>query len=353
MEVITTHVNADFDCLGAMVAAARLYPGCLISFPGSQEKVVRDFLDRHPGDFPPVTRAKEIDLGRIDRLIIVDCQHANRIGRFNEIIGRPGLEVHIYDHHPVTERSIRPTGGVIRPCGSSSAILAGLLMERGQALTPEEATLVMLGIYEDTGRLLFPSTTRDDLLAAAWLLGQGARLNTVSDFLSQGLTSQQVALLNLLLKTLKSTVVNGVTVSIAHASSDTYVGDIAALAHMMRDMENLDALFLVVAMENRVYLVARSRVAEVNVGEILRRFHGGGHATAASATVRDLALKQVLERLEEVLRVVVSPRVCARDLMSSPVKTMPSGVTIAAARELLTRYNCNAMPVMDGARMIG
>jgi tRNA nucleotidyltransferase (CCA-adding enzyme) len=353
MDVITTHVNADFDCLGAMVAAARLYPDALISFPGSQEKVVRDFLERHPEYFPAVTRAKDIDLTLVTRLIVVDCQHVNRIGRFGEIIGRPGLEIHIYDHHPVTEGSLLPNGGVIRACGSSATILAGLLMDHGLPLTPEEATLVMLGIYEDTGRLLFPSTTADDFRAAAWLLGQGARLNIVSDFLSQGLNAQQVELLNVLLKSLKSTVINGVAVSIAHATCDSYIGDIAALAHMMRDMENLDALFLVVAMENRVYLVARSRVPEVNVGEILRRFHGGGHATAASAAVRYLSLKQVLERLEELLRVVVSPRVCARDLMSSPVKTMPSGITIIEARELLTRYNCNAMPVMAGEQMIG
>ncbi len=353
MDVITTHVNADFDCLGAMTATARLYPGAVISFPGSQEKGVRDFLEHHPDHFPPVTRPKDIDLAQVSRLIIVDCQQASRIGRFAEIIGRPGLDVHIYDHHPVTEHSIRPTGGITRPCGSSSTLLTEILMDHGLVLTPEEATLVMLGIYEDTGRLLFPSTTADDFRAAAWLLALGARLNIVADSLTQGLTTQQVELLNSLLKTLKSTVVNGVTVSIAHASCDSYVGDIAALAHMMRDMENLDALFLVVAMENRVYLVARSRVAEVNAGEILRRFHGGGHATAASATVRDQPLKQVLERLEELLRVVVSPRVCARDIMSSPVKTMRSGVTMAEARELLTRYNCNAMPVMDGERMVG
>ncbi len=353
MDVITTHVNADFDCLGAMVAAARLYPGAALAFPGSQEKAVRDFLERHPDHFPPVTRPKDLDLTLVTRLIVVDCQHAGRIGRFAEILGRPGLEVHIYDHHPVTERSIRPTGGIIRACGSTSTILANVLMDHGMTLTPEEATLVMLGIYEDTGRLLFPSTTADDFHAASWLLGRGARLNIVSDFLAQGLNARQVELLNVLLKSLKSTVVNGVTVSIAHAACDSYVGDIAALAHMMRDMENLDALFLVVAMESRVYLVARSRVPEVNVGEILRRFHGGGHATAASAVVRDLSLKQALERLEELLRVVVSPRVCARDIMSSPVKTMPSGVTIAEARELLTRYNCNAMPVMAGERMIG
>ena len=26
MDVITTHINADFDCLGSMIAAKRLYP---------------------------------------------------------------------------------------------------------------------------------------------------------------------------------------------------------------------------------------------------------------------------------------------------------------------------------------
>lgn len=353
MDLITTHMNSDFDCLGAMVAAARLYPDAILSFPGSQEKALREFIVRHPEYLPSLTRAKDIDLDGVTRLIIVDCQHVNRIGRFAGILERPGLQIHIYDHHPSTERSIKPTGGVIRPCGSSSTILAGLLMEHGLDLTPEEATLVMLGIYEDTGRLLFPSTTKEDLLAAAWLLGLGGRLNIVSDFVSQELTTQQVELLNMLLKTLKTTVINGVNVSIAHASSESYIGDIAGLAHMMRDMENLDALFLVVAMENRVYLVARSRVPEVNVGEILQHFNGGGHATAASGAMRDISLKQVLEQLEALLRVMVSPQILASDIMSAPVKTMPADITIAEARELLTRYNCNAMPVMQEERMIG
>ncbi len=353
MDVITTHTNADFDCLGAMVAAARLYPGALISFPGSQEKAVRDFLAVRPEYLTSVVRARDIDLDAITRLIIVDCQHGGRIGRFASLLERPGIEIHIYDHHPITEQSIRPTGGMICPSGSSSTILAGLLMEQATELTPEEATLIMLGIHEDTGRLLFASTTRDDYRVAAWLMERGARVNVVADALSQELSSQQMGLLKLLLATLKTTAINGVNISIAHAASDRYVGDIAALVHLMRDMENLDTLFVVVEMENRVYLVARSRILEVNVGDILRRFHGGGHATAASAVVRDQPLPQVLRRLEEHLRVEVSPRVCAGDIMSAPVKTMPDDVTIAAARDLLTRYNCNAMPVMSADRMIG
>ena len=114
MDVITTHINADFDCLGAMAAAARLYPGALISFPGSQEKGVRDFVARHPDFLPAATRARDIDLASISRLIIVDCQQESRIGRFAEILHRPGLELHIYDHHPLLVDSIPATGGAIR-----------------------------------------------------------------------------------------------------------------------------------------------------------------------------------------------------------------------------------------------
>lgn len=353
MDVITTHINADFDCLGAMVAAARLYPGALLSFPGSQEKGVRDFIERHPGYLPQFTRAKEIDLDAISRLIIVDCQHAARIGRFAEILSRPGLEIHIYDHHPVTPENIRPSGGTVTNCGSASTLLGALLIGRDVLLTPEEATLIMLGIHEDTGRLLFASTTTEDYRVAAWLLGQGARLGIVAEALTPELNKAQMGLLRQLLTTLRTTSINGIVVSIAHASCDQYIGDIASLVHLMRDMENLDALFVVVAMEDHIYLVARSHVPEVNAGEIMKRFHGGGHATAASAAVHNQSLQQVLERLDELLRISVSSQVLASDLMSAPVKTVPDSIDIAEARELLTRYNCNAMPVMAGQRMVG
>ncbi len=347
MDVITTHVNADFDCLGAMVAAGKLYPGALMVFAGSQEKSMRDFFLKSTSYVLNFTRLKDLDLSLVTRLIVVDCQHSSRIGRFAEILKKPGVKVYVYDHHPESSGDIKPGGGVIRECGSSTAILTLMLAERGIEVNPIEATLMMLGVYEDTGSLIFPSTTVDDYRAAAWLLSRGANLNTVSDFITQELTAEQVSLLNDLLKSLKSTDLNGVQVSIAHASVDHYIGDIAVLAHMMRDMENLQALFIVVGMGSRVYIVARSRIPEVNVGEILQDFGGGGHATAASATVKELTLLQVLAKLEQTLRDRVNPRRVARDIMSAPVKTLPVTTTIADAGELLTRYNVNAMPVVD------
>jgi len=44
--IITGHANADFDCLAAIIAAGKLYPGATLIFPGSQEKNLRHFF--HP-----------------------------------------------------------------------------------------------------------------------------------------------------------------------------------------------------------------------------------------------------------------------------------------------------------------
>ncbi len=353
MDIITTHINADFDSLGAMVAAEKLYPGALMAFSGSQEKSLRDFFTKTGGYGLPLTRARDLDLSLVTRLIIVDCQHSARIGRFAEIVRRPGLEVLVYDHHTEITGDFIPGGGMIRECGSSTTILVQLLREREIRVSPTEATMMMLGIYEDTGNLTFPSTTVDDYHAAAWLLERGGRLTVVADSISQELTALQISLLNDLLGSLHTVTVNGVDIALAHASVEYYIGDIAVLAHMMRDMENLQSLFLVVDMGNRVYLVGRSRIPEVDAGEILRELGGGGHATAASATVKELTLFQVISRLKELFREKVNPLRTVRELMSAPVKSLPATSTLTEARELLVKYNINAMPVLRDGAMIG
>ncbi|WP_224982156.1 CBS domain-containing protein [Geomonas agri] len=353
MEIITTHVNADFDCIGSMVAAKKLHPDAFLVFSGAQEKGVRDFFQKAPHPEFESLRIKDVDFSAVTRLIVVDCQHSARLAKFGELAQKDGVELLIYDHHPISSGDLKADGGIIRPCGSTTTILATLLMQRGIEVSPAEATLMMLGIHEDTGNLTFPSTTAEDYAVAAWLLERGAQLNEVADSIGRELTVEQVSLLNDLLTSLKTSSLKGVDVSVAHASVDRYIGDIASLAHMIRDMENLQVLFLVVGMQDRVFIVGRSRIPEVRVGEILRELGGGGHATAASATVRGLTLIQVLDQLDAVLKKRVDPIRVARSIMSSPVKTLPPDCTIEEARERLVRYNVSAMPVLSGDQVMG
>ena len=99
MEVITTHTNADFDALASMLAAKKLYPDATLVFSGSQERSLRDFFIHSTLYALEVERMKNIDLQRVKRLILVDTRQMSRIGKFSEIVEKPELDIHIYDHH--------------------------------------------------------------------------------------------------------------------------------------------------------------------------------------------------------------------------------------------------------------
>ena len=260
MEVITTHLNADFDGLASMLAAKKLYPDGVLVFPGSQERNLRDFFVHSTLYALETERIKNIDLQRVTRLILVDTRQISRIGKFSEIIGKPGVEVHIYDHHPPSPDDIRGSLEVIEEVGSNTTLLLRLLQEREIEISPDEATVMMLGIYEDTGNLTFPSAKEDDFKAAGYLVRKGANLNILLNIITKELTAEQVFLLNDLIQSASRYHVHGTEVVIAQAASDRYIGDIAVLAHKLMDMENLDVLFVLVRMEDRVYLIGRSRV---------------------------------------------------------------------------------------------
>ena len=353
MDVITTHVNADFDSLASMLAAKKLYPEAVLVFPGSQEKSLRDFFVQSTFYVFETERMKNLDFKKIQRLILVDTRQPGRIGKFASLVGRPDVKLHIYDHHPPSPEDLRGEVEVIQEVGATITILTEILRQRDIPISPEEATVMAIGLYEDTGSFTFSSTTAKDFETAGFLLAKGANLNTVANLITHELTPDQVSLLNELIQTSTRHAVRGVEVVVAKAASDKYVGDFALLVHKLKDMENINVLFALAQMEDRVYLVARSRIESVNVGEVASAFGGGGHATAASATIRNSTLKEVEEKLLAVLAKQVHPIQRARELMSFPVKTVPVQETIERAREMLTRYNINVLPVMQNGSLTG
>ena len=111
LEVITTHLNADFDAMASMVAAKKLYPEALLVFPGSQERNLRDFFIRSSFYFVDFTRMKQVPLEEIKRLILVDTRQASRIGKFAEVAASGEVDIHIYDHHPDTDEDVHGSRG--------------------------------------------------------------------------------------------------------------------------------------------------------------------------------------------------------------------------------------------------
>ncbi len=351
MDLITSHINADFDSLASMVAAKKLYPEAKIVFAGSQEKKLRDFIEA----FEPIEikRIKDIDLSKITRLIIVDTKNPQRIGQFAELISKPGIGIHIYDHHPFAKGDIRGSLEIIEEVGATATIFSEILKARKLHPSPMEATILCLGIYEETGSLLFPSTTEQDLLAAAYLIKRGANLNIVSSFLRLEMSREELDILNELVQSAKEIVSSGIRIKIAKASRESYLGDAAHLAHRIMDMEDIDALFVLIRMEGKILMVARSRVPELNVADVTREFNGGGHATAAAATVKEESLEIVEERLTRVILDNVKPGKVASDIMTSPVVSINWDSVVKEIETIMTKYGVNVLPVIKNTKYTG
>ncbi len=344
MDIITSHLNADFDSLASMIAAKKLYSDASIVFSGSQERKVRDFIEV----FNPleILRIKDINRTQVKKLIIVDTKQPDRIGTLAELLKDRDIEIHIYDHHPFEEGDIRGNYEKADMVGATATIMTEVLREKKLHPTPMEATILALGIYEETGCLLFPSTTERDLLAVSYLLRRGANLNIVSEYVKIDLRKEELELLSELLGTSQELTVKGIRVILAKASRESYIGDAAILAHKIMDIEDIDAVILILGMEGKTVLVARSRVQELDVSLLLREFGGGGHHAAAAATVKEDSPDLIADRIARMLPEHVRPGKIAADIMTQPVISISWDSPISEAESMMTKYGVNVLPVL-------
>ncbi len=131
MDLITTHINADFDGLASMIAARKLYPGAALVFAGSAERRLLAYLSADLRCLYGFQKLKTLDLTEVTRLIVVDTRQADRLDRLQDCLRNPGLEIHLYDHHPDAPGDLGGTLEVVEQVGSTTAIFARILQERG------------------------------------------------------------------------------------------------------------------------------------------------------------------------------------------------------------------------------
>lgn len=353
MDVITTHINADFDALGSMIAAKKIYPDAQVVFSGGEEKSIRDFFIQSTLYSLDVKTIKDIVLEDVRRLIIVDTRQRERIGRFASIVDSAEVEVHLFDHHPDSQEDIQGDFEIVEKTGACVSIMIKIIRDRAIELTGAEATILQLGIYEDTGSLTFPSTTSDDYQAASYLLEKGATLSTVADIMAQTLTAGQIFVLADLIRNARDYNVMGQRVTVTEASINEYTEELAVAVNRMRETEGLDVVIALIRDEDRIYLIARSQTDAIDVSRIAKHFGGGGHPYAASATIRKMTLIQARETLQASLHSVLRKPRTAVSIMTYPVKTIAFGQSIGEANILFNRYNINVLPVMNSEKING
>ncbi|MCS7282978.1 MAG: CBS domain-containing protein [Anaerolineae bacterium] len=349
MDLILTHENADFDAIASLLAAHRLFPDATPVLPRRINRNVRSFLSLY-GAVLPFVHPDDLPRRSVGRVILVDTQALTTVKGM-----RPDTPVSIIDHHPLS-RELRP-GWTYQgePVGATTTLLVEEIARRGLTLSPVEATLLLLGIYEDTGNLSYMTTTARDARAAAWLLEQGANLSLVGEFLHYPLAPAQQKLYEQLLESVSTHRIGGhaIVVASARAGRD-YEEEISTLAHKLRDLLEPSALFVLVGLNRHVQMVARSSTDDIDVAAVAAHFGGGGHARAAAALVRDRTLEAVRKELLELLPRVVRPAATVRQIMSRGMPQVVSpDTTIAEAAERMRRVGHEGFPVVENGLVVG
>ncbi len=350
MQVITTHTGADFDALASLLVASYLYPDAHLFIPGSAERKVREYLNRE--GFPgKLAKFKDLRNESLKLLVVVDTRLKNRIGRVADLI-RKTTEVHLYDHHPASSSDMKGKINIKKNYGATTTILIEKIKKEKIKMTPKQATLAALGIYEDTGCLTYPLTTPSDLKAAAYLLSRGADLRKISEYAKQRLNLQQLELLESMLE--KRTFIDTASgrVFFIEAELDEYIENLAVVIHKAMDILRPTALFAFLKIKEKVLCIGRSQSSGIAVDKVLSAFGGGGHPTAASAS-SEMSVKKLKEKIMETILKKSEGEVEA-PVVRHAAKVIPFESSADMARHTLTHLNLEYAPVGDvRGRLLG
>lgn len=357
MHLILTHEQADFDAIAAMLGAHLLHERSLPVLPRRLNRNLRTFLTLYGSELPFV-ETRDLPTEPVESIILVDTQ---------SLVTPKGMgqdtSVRVIDHHQL--RSDLPASWeyTIERLGACTTLVVEQIQTRLERLNPLHATLMLLGIYEDTGSLTYTSTTPRDVRAAAYLLEEGASLRIVSEYLNPPLSSEQLQVQERLLKAAQTHYIHGQKVIVSCARAEDLSEEVSSIAHKLRDMLEPDGLFVLVQTKDGIRLVARSTSDRVDVSQVAAHFGGGGHARAAAALIRvspesekrskTPPLERTCKELLRILPKFVRPPITVGQIMSSNPRVITPGTTLAEAAQLMQRYGYEGFPVVENGKVVG
>ncbi|BAQ63620.1 CBS domain-containing protein [Geminocystis sp. NIES-3709] len=344
-----------------------------------------------------------VDTNQFDRLgKVVEWLHLEHLESIT-------IYDHHEENHPSKNEHIKATTiKHIKKVASCASLICEFLQQNGITLTNIEATVMALGIHVDTGSLTFEQTTPRDAAALAWLMSQGVNMRTLGEYVEPSLSPQLQELLPKVLKDLQTETINGSCVAWILLETPNFIAGLSNLTERIRNLVEIDVLLFghfynkhkssqpypltaksggdfsenskieireekkvptvgdleanydnkkIITLDNldvnsesnkgKLTVIGRSKLESVNLASIFTDFGGGGHSSAASFCFRCENPQDVIDNLLHRIKNLIPPPLMARDLMSSPVRTIRPSTTIEEAQRILLRYGHSGLFVVN------
>lgn len=302
--VLTTHVNADGDGLGALLGLSHW----LTRQDQKHRIVVADEMpDRKYRFLPGYNRIESVyNSGLatpVPRLVVVDTTISKkRIGDIADLI-EPATKTLVIDHHVDSdeESDVRV---IDTDASSASELIYSLInwyaRRSNSGFTPEIATCLYAGIVFDT-KLFKHSHPERALRAAAELVGHGADPQQIAENMFSHQTYQTVKTLGFALSNLMLHENGQISTLYVDHKTHEMNGDLDGVVDHAMSIDGVEvALFFKEQEPGQQRVSLRSR-GKVDVNRIARQFDGGGHIRASGCEIKG-SVGQVQARLLSLVR---------------------------------------------------
>ncbi|RYG74901.1 bifunctional oligoribonuclease/PAP phosphatase NrnA [Lentibacillus lipolyticus] len=288
--IIHRHVRPDPDAYGSQAGLKELITH---SFPAKQVYMT--------GESDPsltfLAEMDDIDDTAYQNALVIVCDTANaeRISDQRYHLGKKLIKI---DHHP----NVDEYGDLLwvdTTASSTSEMIYDLYLnarEEGFVMNDEAARLIYAGIVGDTGRFLFPSSTKKTFQHAAELVTYDFDRPSLYDGMYR-IKDNIARLRGYILQNFKRTGSGMSTVVLTKEMLQSYgvnAKETGQLVGVLGDIEGMKAWAFFIEEDELIRVRLRSKGPIIN--EIAAKYNGGGHPMAAGASIH------TWEEMEHVIR---------------------------------------------------
>ncbi|MCD6578951.1 hypothetical protein J7L48_05705, partial [bacterium] len=272
MILVITHDGSDFDAIASSMLLTKVYTNSFILKPENMEEPVLNFLKETNIEISFIKK-QDLKLKEIDKIIFSDRDLNSNL--LNELKIK-NIPIEIFDHH--TNKGF----------GSNVSLVLNCFKKYLKKITPNEALLALLGIYQDTGNLTYGSTEKTDFSASAYFLQFKPMIHRIPYYIKLF----EIDINGI--KIIKSIIDNSVTIGpkyfrimISHYINKEYYFGYSLLMNHLINLLDLKGIFVLFIFKNKTFLTARSAAKDLNVNDILNKLQKGkGHPFASTRVIR-------------------------------------------------------------------
>jgi phosphoesterase RecJ-like protein len=304
--LIATHIDPDGDAIGTQLAF-----GEYLKALGKKYIMVRDSDIPDKYKFLPginnIRQVSEIkETLQFDTALILECPTLERLGEAKRFISGDVTLINI-DHH----QDSQPFGKInwIDTGASSVGEMAfEYFQEMDAELSPDMAVQLYTAILTDTGRFRFSSTSPRTMHIAGILIAAGADPRHIFDNVYYNIRPEIMILRGKVLNTVEFHHNNQICVLTLTENmmkeSGAETSDTEGLVDFTMFVEGVLAGILLKEISTNETKISLRAKGNINVAEICRKFHGGGHVNAAGCKI-DLPVAQAKAKIIGVIKEVI------------------------------------------------